>query len=87
MCVCVCVCVCANWHYQVLFSLLRVQNLLSTLQKVQSAQKSAPDEDQSKKLDELYDLVKKWDAERELLPDLVRCALQQETTQSQCCFL
>ncbi len=39
---------------------------------MKSAQKGAPEVEQSKKIDELYELVKKWDAEREMLPSLVR---------------
>jgi dynactin-2 len=47
-----------------------LQLLLATLQKVKD-HKSEPEEERSKKIDELYNLVKKWDSIRELLPDLI----------------
>ena len=45
---------------------------------MKSAQKGTPEVEQSEKIDELYELVKKWDAEREMLPNLVRYWLQEK---------
>nr|WAW84815.1 dynactin 2 [Halisarca dujardinii] len=48
----------------------KLKLLLNTLHKVKE-HKAQPDDERSKKIDELYSLVKKWDSIRDLLPNLI----------------